>query len=155
MLVFFSRVIYIYKDSWYFTFFFITYDVICGCVFWQDTFYNSINNILRITVPRCKFLYQLEFFWKVFFWTYVLCSISKWPDPGRFSFPQNKGVHVNVLPSVCVFWKIDKPLGHVSKSMKCGVSFSNLSTINLILWSNQLNAFNTLSLSWHLTSNNV
>ena len=54
---------------------------------------------------RCRFLYQLEFFWKVFFWTYFLCSISKWSDPGRFPFPQSKGVPVNVLTSVGVFFE--------------------------------------------------
>ena len=73
--------------------------------FWQDTFYDSINNILRVTVPKCKFLYQLQFFWKVFFWTYFLCSISKWSDPGGFPFPQSEGVDVNVLFSVGVFSK--------------------------------------------------
>ena len=54
---------------------------------------------------RCRFLYRLEFFWKVFFWTYFLCSISKWSDPGRFPFPQSKGVPVNVLISVGVFFE--------------------------------------------------
>ena len=42
------------------------------------------------------------------------------------------------------FPKIVKPLGQISKFKKCGVSLSNLSTVNLRFLSNSLNAFNTL-----------
>ena len=57
---------------------------------------------------------------------------------------------------VCVFFqKIIKPLEHISKSEKCGVSFSDLSVVNLRFLSNPLNDFNTLPMLLRLTSNNV
>ena len=59
----------------------------------------------------------------------------------------------------CRVWvfvfKIVKPLGHIPNSKKCGVSFSNLSAINLRFLFNPLNAFSTFTRPWSLTSNNV
>ena len=122
-------------------------------LFWQDTFCDSINNILRVTVSTYKLLYQLEFFWKVFFehifFARSACNLIQ----AIFYFQKVKESMLMYCPVWVFFWKIVKSLGHISKSKNCGVSFSNLSTVNVRFLSKPLNGFNTMSISWRLTSN--
>ena len=106
----------------------------------------SISNILRITVPRFKFLYQLVFFWKVFFLTYFLCSISSDLIQAVLHFHKVKESMLMYCRVWVFFRKKKHILMHISKSKKCGVSLSVLSTVNLRFLSNSLNAFNTLSI---------
>ena len=68
-----------------------------------------------------------------------------------FHFHKVKESMLMYCPVWVFFWKIIQPVGHISKSKKCSISFSNLSTLSLRFLSNPLNAFNTLSKSWGLT----
>ena len=118
-------------------------------------FYDRINKTLRVTVPRCKFLYQFDFFGRFSFeHTFFALSASDLIQV-VFHFHKVNESMLMYCPVWVFFGKIVKPLGHISKSKECGVLFLNLSMVNLRFLLNPLNAFNTLSISWRLTSNYV
>ena len=158
MFTFFSREIYINKDCWYFFFFsFLFFSLpmtpFANVPFQRTCLMTALAIFLESPFQDVNFFIDCSSFVRFSFEHIFFARSASDQIQTVFHFDKVKNSMLMYCPVWVFFRKIVKPLMHISKPKKCGVSLSNLATVNLRFLMNSLNAFNTLSMSWCLTSN--